>query len=169
MRSFLTRHLPFDTGLGCLRHAALLSTAEKPIDDPHRRNVPDSDVAGPKILAYSRVRSVADVTSLRRAVWSTLGLAREQAWICAIVTTFMIFGVWPSGDCPVRSSIISTGPRTRRRRTGATRTPSKAATLYPASCAGLGASIFQSPPWPEARVAGLLLSHCLAAPVPPSG
>src|SRR6516164_640313 len=59
----------------------------------------------------------------------------------------MIFGVWPSGECPVRSSIISTAPRTRRRRTGATRKPSKAATLYPASCAGLGALIFQPPPW----------------------
>src|SRR6516164_9357802 len=34
---------------------------------------------GPKILAYSRVRSVAAVRSLRRAVWSTLGLAGEQA------------------------------------------------------------------------------------------
>src|SRR6201993_3869013 len=59
----------------------------------------------------------------------------------------MIFGVWSSGDCPARSSIISTAPRTRRRRTGATQKPSKAATLYPASCAGLGASIYPSPSW----------------------
>src|SRR6516165_10356687 len=83
---------------------------------------PDSDVAGPKILAYPGVRSVAAVRSLRRAAWSTLRLTREQVWICAIVTTFMIFGVWPSGDCPVRSSIISTAAdeeTTHRRNTEA--------------------------------------------------
>src|SRR5947209_8388340 len=80
--------------------------------------------------------SVAAVRSPRRAVWCTPGLAREQAWFCATVITFTIFGVWPSGDCPVRFSIISTAPRTTRRRTGATQKPSKAVTLYPASCAG---------------------------------
>src|SRR5215831_9495799 len=132
---------------GAVKGSALPQKADQPLLQSIISSVPDSDVAGPKILAYSRVRSVAAVRSLRRAVWSTLGLAGEQAWICAIVTTFMIFGVWPSGDCPVRSSIISTAPRTRRRRTGATRKPSEAATLYPASCVGWGASIFQSPPW----------------------
>src|SRR5215471_2096216 len=132
---------------GAVKGSALPQKADQPLLQSMISSVPDSDVAGPKILAYSRVRSVAAVRSLRRAVWSTLGLAGEQAWICAIVTTFMIFGVWPSGECPVRSSIISTAPRTRRQHTGATRKPSKAATLYPASCAGLGALIFQSPPW----------------------
>src|SRR5215472_6012679 len=132
---------------GAVKGSALPQKADQPLLQSIMCSVPDSDVAGPKILAYSRVRSVAAVRSLQRAVWSTLGLAGEQAWICAIVTTFMIFGVWPSGECPVRSSIISTAPRTRRQRTGATRKPSKAATLYPASCAGLGALIFQSPPW----------------------
>src|SRR5215831_17585509 len=154
---------------GAVKGSALPQKADQPLLQSIISSVPDSDVAGPKILAYSRVRSVAAVRSLRRAVWSTLGLAGEQAWICAIVTTFMIFGVWPSGECPVRSSIISTAPRTRRQHTGTTRKPSKAATLYPASCAGLGALIFQSPPWARSSRCRSIALHCLAAPVPPSG
>src|SRR5262249_35027467 len=78
-----------------------------------RRRV-DSDVAGSKILAYSRVSSVAAVRSLRRAVWYIIRLALDQAWINAIVITCITFGFWPSGDYPVRSSIILTAPRTRR-------------------------------------------------------
>src|SRR5215831_14501514 len=67
---------------GAVKGSALPQKADQPLLQSMISSVPDSDVAGPKILAYSRVRSVAAVRSLRRAVWSTLGLAGEQAWIC---------------------------------------------------------------------------------------
>ena len=119
-----------------------------------------SDVAGPKVLAYSRVRSVAAARSLRPRFGPRLDWHASKHGFAHNFHDFRRLAK-PRLPDPIFDYID--GPRTRRQRTGATRKPSKAATLYQRPARGGERRSFSHRHGPEARIAGLLLPQPCSA------